>query len=646
MSRTFTAVLIVSSGVQVGICGDGPARSLPVDTIRTWSIIVSGDVAPCQKYAAEEFQYFYREATQATLAVKASATKQSGHIFIGPGAALKTSPLGHLMDRAYDEEELRIVVTEDNIAITGGSRGTLYGVYTFLEDYLGVRFLTADVAHVPKTAVTQTIPLIDRTYKPPFAYRFYLKTEVMKDPIFAVRRRQNAASQYGPKEQRIPERLGSEATGGVFLHNNFMLSTSFTEHPEYFSLRDGKRAPLQPCLTHPEVRRTVTRRILGSLDGYAPGSTIPLAQNDNGSPCLCQRCAAAQREGDAPGSFRMPDKPLGVSVENTRHGPPSAVVIDFVNHVAEAVADERLDLWVGTEAYAYTMMPPRKTRTRSNVKVQVATYHCSVVYSLDDPRSSINRQFNEYLAGWRNVCDHLLIWSYDMNPREYLLPFPNMRSQPVNLRAFVRNNGRGVFMQGTAENTEFSDLRAYVTTSLLWNPSQDADRLTDEFLSLFYGRSARPVREWIDLFHDQAEASGSESNINATAKHYGLDAALGKRGLELFEEAIQLAESETIRDRVEKISVTALRLALEPIWWNAIEAPRRARILKTTVEQERIAVDASVLPRFREMATKLFVLAEKHGMHAYKEGGQRAAARNLVFSYLKLPQETQEGTKK
>ena len=645
MNRTATALLIVLSAARVGFSGDEPEGSLPVAAMRTWSLVVADDASPCQQYAAEEFRRFYLKATQTKLAIKTSATKQKGNIFVGPSAALKTSRLGHLMERAYDEEELRIVVTKDNIVITGGSRGTLYGVYTFLEEYLGVRFLTADATHVPKTDSGHRIPLVDRSYKPPFAYRFYLKAEVMKDPIFAVRRRQNAASQYGPKEQRITERLGGEATGGVFLHNNFLLSASFEDHPEYFSLRGGKRAALQPCLTHPEVRRIITSRILGSLDGYAPGTTIPLAQNDNGSPCLCQRCVAVQREGDAPGSFTMPDKPLGVSPENVRHGPPSAVVIDFVNHVAEAVAEKRPDLWVGTEAYAYTMMPPRKTKARSNVKVQVATYHCSVVYSLDDPRSSINQQFNEYLAGWRKASDHLLIWTYDMNPREYWLPFPNMRSQPANLRAFVRNNGRGVFMQGTAENTEFSDLRAYVTTALIWNPSLDADKLTDEFLSLYYGRAAKPIREWIDLFHEQAEASGSESNINATAKSYGLDAALGERGLKLFDEAIQLADNVTIRQRVEKVSVTALRLAVEPVWWNAIEAPRRARILKTTIEKERVAIDERDLPRFREMTRKLFTLADKHQMRAFKEGGQKEVARELVFSYLKLPQHTPEGAK-
>ena len=52
------------------------------------------------------------------------------------------------------------------------------------------------------------------------------------------------------------------------------------------------------------------------------------------------------------------------------------------------------------------------------------------------------------------------------------------------------------------------------------------------------------------------------------------------------------------------------------------------------------------LPRYRDMARKLFALADKHKMHMYYEGGSREAARELVFSYLNLPQKTQKDTKK
>lgn len=71
---------------------------------------------------------------------------------------------------------------------------------------------------------------------------------------------------------------------------------------------------------------------------------------------------------------------------------------------------------------------------------------------------------------------------------------------------------------------------------------------------------------------------------------------------------------------------------------------RRAR--KTNVEEERVPFTEDDLRRYRDMARKLFTLADKHKMHMHYEGGRREAARKLVFSYLNLPRETQKDTKK
>lgn len=68
--------------------------------------------------------------------------------------------------------------------------------------------------------------------------------------------------------------------------------------------------------------------------------------------------------------------------------------------------------------------------------------------------------------------------------------------------------------------------------------------------------------------------------------------------------------------------------------------------MKTTIEKERVAIEERDLPRFREMTRKLFTFVEKHQMREFKEGGRRHVARELVFSYLKLPQDTSKGAEK
>ena len=52
---------------------------------------------------------------------------------------MRTSNVGFETGK-LGEADLGIVIRDGNIAIAGGRpRGTLYGVYTFLEDYLGDR---------------------------------------------------------------------------------------------------------------------------------------------------------------------------------------------------------------------------------------------------------------------------------------------------------------------------------------------------------------------------------------------------------------------------------------------------------------------------------------------------------------------------
>ena len=56
-----------------------------------------------------------------------------------------------------------------------------------------------------------------------------------------------------------------------------------------------------------------------------------------------------------------------------------------------------------------------------------------------------------------------------------------------NIRYFVSNGAKGIFMQAAGNSTgaELSDLRNYVMANLLWDPSRSGRQLADEFLDLF-----------------------------------------------------------------------------------------------------------------------------------------------------------------
>mgnify|MGYP000245007357 CR=1 FL=1 len=71
---------------------------------------------------------------------------------------------------SFDKEEYRFYTREGNLIINGGRRGILYGVYTFLEKYCGVRYLTDTVEKILDNEKI-IIEEIEENYKPVFEYR-------------------------------------------------------------------------------------------------------------------------------------------------------------------------------------------------------------------------------------------------------------------------------------------------------------------------------------------------------------------------------------------------------------------------------------------------------------------------------------------
>ncbi|MBN2309581.1 MAG: DUF4838 domain-containing protein [Candidatus Hydrogenedentes bacterium] len=553
-----------------------------------WDIIVASDAIPSEAYAAEELQSHFEMASGIRLPIVHAVERADRHIFVGPGEALASSAVGFGTDE-FGPEDLRIVIRDGLIAIAGGRpRGTLYGVYTFLEDYLGVRFLSPDHTHVPKVGAWRVVGPVDRFYHPPLAFRWSFYAETNWDPVFAARNRTNTV----PTEPRLGGKTGLTNINHSLL---FLLpsQTYGKEHPEYYALVDGKRVATvandgvmtQPCLTNPDVLRIVTDRVLGSLRSSPGVENVSVSQNDNTKYCRCPDCAAIDE----------------------REGTPMGSLLTFVNAVADEVAKEFPDVLVGTLAYSYSRKPPRTIRPRPNVQIQLCSIECSMIQPINDPGCELNVEFCRDLDEWGKICDNVSIWCYNTNFAGYQLPCPNLRVIEPNIRHFVANHAIGVFMQGVYNTLsgEFSDLRNYMTANLLWDPNRSGQQLMDEFLDLHYGRAADPIRRFINLVHDNAEARGIQRNCSGSAADFGIDDAIIEAGFNAFDEALRLADDDTVRDRVEKASMCVYCAAIDP--------------LASAMSAEGIP-DPDTVRRLLPLAERFNELCAKYGVTKTSEG--------------------------
>jgi len=516
------------------------AGEFTLEKMKGWSIVVAGDAAASERYAGEEFQSLFRQLTGLDLPIVGQAPAKSKNVFIGPGAAAAAGRAGFDAS-GMGEESLRIRIRGKNIVIAGGRpRGTLYGVYEFFERYCGVRFLTAEQTHFP--GVGQVPPLEDTgfSYTPPFSFRWSYYKENSDRPDFAVRMRVNTVAK--------DEKLGGSTRQTLIGHSygRWITTEKYGKtHPEYFAFIDGERKctlatpATEPCVTNPDVIDLITEGVLADLDANPGMENIAVSQNDNDGYCRCPECEAI----------------------NQREGTPMGANLALVNAVAERVEKKYPDVKIGTLAYWYTRKAPKTIVPRKNVQIQLCSIECCELHPIDDPTCPKNREFCEDMRAWKAICDNVWVWNYNTNFSYYDLPFPNLSVIGPNVRFFRDNNARGVFMQanGNGNAGEFCDLRNYVLSRSLWDPSLDSEALVEEFCRLHYQEAAPVILEYIEFIRDNAERLHCHPNCGAAPVELGLTPEAAFKAMDLFEKALAAAGSDAVRARVEKASIPAYR---------------------------------------------------------------------------------------
>ncbi|MBR1587338.1 MAG: DUF4838 domain-containing protein [Kiritimatiellae bacterium] len=385
---------------------------------------------------------------------------------------------------------------EDGVVLDGDpARAPIYAVDLYLEKCCGVRWWTSDAATYPARDAAP-VAGIGIEYAPQFKYRetYYLDGF---DPLFKVRSKGNFTSltRYMLAEMKfVPPELGGNHRLYFFkgrhsaYHSFFEVlppKVHFEKHPEWYSMVDGKREAKQLCLANAEMKAAYIKETLKRLREDPSVDFIQVSQNDWRGYCQCEVCAAMTDEDG---------------------GAPSGPYLRFANEVAEAVEKEFPKVRIDTFAYQFTRKAPTKTRPRHNVVVRLCDIECDFARPLSDASSPLNAQFAQDLADWKRVAGgNLFIWDYLANFWSYMLPHPNIFQIAPNIRLFAENGAVGVFEQGDAlcSAGSFAPLRHYLSAHLLWDPSEDENRLMDEFLAGYYGKSAAPfLRKFIGIVED------------------------------------------------------------------------------------------------------------------------------------------------
>lgn len=548
-----------------------------------WRIVIGDEASPSERYAGEELQHFIKEISGVCIPiVKDSCEKRENEIILGNNKHL--SQLGLDIDwLKLGDEGFIIKTVGSNLIIAGGKlRGTLYGVYTFLEDYLGCRWLSSKVSFIPKRKIIE-IPEIDIEQIPVLEYRepFYFDAF---DGDWCARNKCN--SSFGKLEEKHGNKM-KYSTHFVHTFNELVpVSEYFDTHPEYFSEVNGKRISehTQLCLTNEDVFKIALDRVREWIEKEPDAKIFSVSQNDWYNPCQCKNC----REIDE------------------REGSHSGTLIYFVNRIAEEIEKDYPDKLIDTLAYQYTRKPPKYVRPRKNVIIRLCSIEscfshpfeeCDAVSYPFRDRVEEGSSFAKDLQEWAKITDRLYVWDYVTNSAHYIMPFPNLYVLQPNIKFMIKNNVKGIFEEGNYSQGgkgEFAELRAYVLAKLLWNPDYDVDLAINEFLIGYYGSAAAPIRQYIDMLHRKVVDENIHVGIfdPPTSKYLSKD--ILEKAEELFDRAEMLADNDEILERV--------------------------RIARLPIEYVKLSTTLGYYPNRAELVQSFFAKIKKAGITQIKEG--------------------------
>ena len=508
-----------------------------------YTVVVASDASPSERHGAKELQMFLKEISGATLPIATDSDRVKGPMIL-LGRSKKLDALAKIDFEALGDEGFVMRTAPPHLILAGGrQRGSLYAVYTFLEEQLDCRWFTPKVSRIPKRERIEIGPL--ETLRAPPTLEFRSLTLNGVDLDWAARNKLNAGLQrielgdetgwgYLPLEET---RGGGRVWKGSHTFHDFLPPKEyFEEHPEYFALSGGKRSALQICLTHPEVLKIVAKNVKDRVRASPRADVVALGQNDGfGGWCECPGCKELDEKEES----------------------HSATLINFANQVADIVGEEFPDVSIGTWSYLYTKKPPKTIRPRPNVIVAIAPIQNCLSHPSATDDVDHTMRFREDLAAWSQLTERLYIWDYVVCFHHFLLPFPNFDALQPNLKLYVDNGVRGVFYQTNATGA-MKEQRNYLLAKCMWDLDTDTRTVRDEFLEGYYGPAAPLLREYQELIHKKTRDDNIHIYIWTQPTEAYLTPEILSRAEELFDEAERRVAGQP--ELLERIEIARLSL--------------------------------------------------------------------------------------
>lgn len=481
MKKILCSFLIFILGLSVfafDITKDGKANAV---------IELSENPSRAEIYAKDEFVKYINKISGATLQTV-------------PDANTKNKIIIRKKAKAKDEDRISLKLENNTLYIEGNNdRGVIYAVYEFLEKYCNVRFFTKDTEQIPQNPNISTPENLNYTYVSPFKVRDTDFRNSNDDKLFYVKQRFNSREFEGDVIGGTIPLIGWCHTMGWLMPQEMYLK----DHSNFYSFSNGTRKggfDSQLCWTDREMQKELAKNVISTLDEYKKPKIISVSQNDNNALCECEKCQKAYK----------------------KYGAESGALLECVNYVAKEVRKKYPDVYVETLAYARTLKAPKNIKPEDNVIIRICNISCNFgdplenrdgngpfkpVWGAFDIRNNynkVNSDFADNIEAWSRIAKNMFVWDYAANFSNYHIIHPNFHVLKTNINYFLKNHAIAVFEEGDRSNicATFNELKSYLISKLLWDPTLDDKALIKEFCQGVYKEGGEDIEKTVLALSD------------------------------------------------------------------------------------------------------------------------------------------------
>ena len=516
-----------------------------------YEIVIRPDAPRVTRYAAEELQSYVKKVTGADLPVKTTRSTGRKALYLGGHAELpseaKYDPKNYNGAENFLIDELSagdlVIMGADcdmePLKLTYGDFGLLFGVYEFLERFLGVRWYApgelGECFEPMKKAEITGLPVEDR----PNAWARYYWPNIWNEMTdvesakFSRRLRgwgvrpggtnHSMMDLYFPYKETKPEIFALQPDGKNRRFGSFQKGTApeqrkWADYPQYcFSNPDTLKAYCD--FIDAVYRKDPAGKLWVNMPPTADAIHVVPDDNFTTQPCSCEKCRAA------------------IDHKTRGRGTMTPLVWDFVRKVAEYAKKHYPGKKVMGLAYEGYYEPPA-FELPDNVVVQI----CVNPYLIYMGAPAYRKAYEETLRKWGAKVKEISAWHY-LLPYDYIpyamphIMYQHFRDFPDVKAVFLELNDSN--MRPTAKRrpehktTTACDLaqvhlNLYFAMRGMWQNKIDVNAELDRYYRLFYGPAAQEMKKFHELSIPRWEnVEGIEFNPTASYARFS--------GKELYE---------------------------------------------------------------------------------------------------------------